>query len=83
MLPKQLRKPVACLGNGPAGTRDRAMLLHGFGGATRRSEVVALDRADVVLAAQGDDDPFPPLENRPGESGDDDHDPGGCYPGPM
>ncbi|WP_244553018.1 site-specific integrase [Bradyrhizobium erythrophlei] len=36
-----------------AGLRDRALLLIGFGGALRRSELVALDVADIEETATG------------------------------
>jgi site-specific recombinase XerD len=35
------------------GARDRALLLVGFAGAFRRSELVSLDVADVVFSADG------------------------------
>ena len=38
---------VAPLGDGPADARDRTLLLFGFAGALRRSELVALDVEDV------------------------------------
>jgi len=37
---------------GLKGLRDRALLLVGFGGAFRRSELVALDRADLELTSE-------------------------------
>ncbi len=37
----------------PIGVRDRALLLVGFAGAFRRSELVSLDVADVAFAADG------------------------------
>jgi site-specific recombinase XerD len=40
----ELRKLVAACGSDLAGTRDRALLLLGFAGALRRSELVAVDR---------------------------------------
>lgn len=43
-----LRRLVADQPDGPLGTRNRAMLLLGFGGALRRSELVALRLADVT-----------------------------------
>ena len=36
-----------------AGARDKALLLIGFGAALRRSELVALDIADIEVVAQG------------------------------
>jgi site-specific recombinase XerC len=41
------------LGTGPAGLRDRALLLLGFAGAFRRSELVALDIADLAFTPAG------------------------------
>jgi site-specific recombinase XerD len=48
-----LRKMVKTLGDDLAGHRDRALLLLGFAGALRRSELVALDVSDVVEGADG------------------------------
>jgi site-specific recombinase XerD len=42
-----LRTMLEGLGSDPAGCRDRALLLLGFAGALRRSELVGLDVADV------------------------------------
>jgi integrase len=44
---------LATLPDGLAGTRDRALLLTGFAGAFRRSELVGLDRADLEFNARG------------------------------
>lgn len=44
---------VATLGGDRRGLRDRALLLLGFAGAFRRSELVALDVADVALTERG------------------------------
>jgi site-specific recombinase XerD len=44
---------VATAPEGFAGLRDRALLLIGFGGALRRSELVALDVADVAETETG------------------------------
>ncbi|MBL6081126.1 site-specific integrase [Belnapia sp. T18] len=38
---------------GPRALRDRALLLVGFAGALRRSELVALDLADIRFVAEG------------------------------
>jgi integrase len=48
-----LREMVKGLGTGPGGCRDRALLLLGFAGALRRSELVGLDVADVVEGSDG------------------------------
>lgn len=48
-----LRVLVATLPEGTAGARDRALLLLGFAGAFRRSELVALDVADLDFRAEG------------------------------
>lgn len=50
--PEQIRAMVAT-GPGTAGVRDRALLLLGFAGAFRRSELVALDVADLERDADG------------------------------
>lgn len=49
----EMRAMVATLDDTLAGTRDRALLLVGFAGALRRSELVALDVADVVENGDG------------------------------
>jgi integrase len=49
----ELRRMVGGLGSDPAGCRDRALLLLGFAGALRRSELVGLDVADVTEGADG------------------------------
>jgi integrase len=48
-----LRTMLEGLGTDPAGCRDRALLLIGFAGALRRSELVGLDVADVTKGADG------------------------------
>lgn len=48
-----LRKMVGELGNDAAGCRDRALLLIGFAGALRRSELVGLDISDLVEGPDG------------------------------
>lgn len=48
-----LRRMVDTLPETAAGIRDRALLLLGFAGAFRRSELVALDRADIALRKEG------------------------------
>jgi site-specific recombinase XerD len=48
-----LARMVGGLGAGVAGKRDRALLLLGFAGAFRRSELVALDVAHVREVADG------------------------------
>jgi site-specific recombinase XerD len=49
----ELRTMVEGLGTDPAGCRDRALLLLGFAGALRRSELVGLDVADVTEGSEG------------------------------
>jgi len=48
-----LRTMLEGLGTDPAGCRDRALLLLGFAGALRRSELVGLDVADVTEGIDG------------------------------
>ncbi len=48
-----LRQLVATCDDSPRGRRDRALLLIGFAGALRRSELVALRVEDVALVANG------------------------------
>lgn len=48
-----LRQMVATLPDSLKGQRDRALLLVGFAGAFRRSELVALDVSDVVFSDEG------------------------------
>lgn len=49
----EIRRMVAHLPTDTAGMRDRAMLLVGFAGALRRSELVGLDIADLTDRAEG------------------------------
>lgn len=53
VLPADLRAMVAQLDESPAGLRDRALLLLGFAGAFRRSEVVALAVEDLQFRRDG------------------------------
>jgi len=48
-----LRVMLAGLGTDFAGCRDRALLLLGFAGALRRSELVGLDVADITEGTEG------------------------------
>lgn len=48
-----IRAMVGTLGESLAGVRDRALLLVGFAGALRRSELVGLDVADVEQTREG------------------------------
>lgn len=50
---KVINAIVAGLGSKPIDVRDRALLLIGFAGALRRSELVALDVADITEDDQG------------------------------
>lgn len=53
VLPDDVRAMLGTLGDGLLGLRDRALLLVGFAGAFRRSELVALERADVEVQRNG------------------------------
>ena len=53
LLPGQLRAILAELPEGLLGVRDRALLLVGFAGALRRSELVALTVGDVEWVEDG------------------------------
>lgn len=48
-----LREALLTLDGSPRGTRDKALLLLGFAGGFRRSEIVALDIADLKFSRQG------------------------------
>jgi integrase len=52
-LVADIRRMVATLGEDLAGRRDRALLLVGFAGALRRSELIGLDVADVAFMDEG------------------------------
>jgi integrase len=49
LLTPDLARALALLPDTPAGRRDRALLLLGFAGAFRRSELVSLNVADLTL----------------------------------
>ena len=49
----EIRRMVDALGGGLLGVRDRALLLVGFAGAMRRSELVGLDARDAMFGADG------------------------------
>jgi site-specific recombinase XerD len=53
ILAEQLRTMVAGLGSDLQGLRDRALLLVGFSGAFRRSELVALNVEDLTIDDEG------------------------------
>ena len=50
---EDLTRIVAMLGDGPKDLRDKALLLMGFAGGFRRSELVALNVEDIELVRQG------------------------------
>jgi integrase len=52
-MKSDLKAMVETLPDSLAGIRDRAILLVGFAGAFRRSELVALDMADVEFTTEG------------------------------
>ncbi|MCB4825381.1 site-specific integrase [Roseicella aerolata] len=49
----EIRRLLAGCDRGLAGTRDRALLLLGFAGALRRSELVAIEREHVTVTPEG------------------------------
>ena len=49
----ELKRLIAACGNDLTGRRDRALLLLGFAGALRRSELVAIEREHLTFAADG------------------------------
>jgi integrase len=53
LLTRHLRTMLAELPDSLLGIRDRAVLLLGFAGAMRRSEVVGLDVADLAITDEG------------------------------
>jgi site-specific recombinase XerD len=53
LLTAQIRKVVACCPGGLLGMRDRALLLDGFAGAFRRSELAALLVSDLKFTEDG------------------------------
>ncbi|MDO9713836.1 site-specific integrase [Paracraurococcus lichenis] len=54
MTTAEIRRLVAGCDRGLAGTRDRAlMLMLGYAGALRRSELVAIDREHLSFTAEG------------------------------
>lgn len=53
LLMEDLRKMMEALPDTLAGHRDRAIVLIGFAGAMRRSEIVSLDVSDLELAKEG------------------------------
>lgn len=53
IMTADLRRMVDVLPEGLLGARDRALLLVGFAGGFRRSELVGLDRADVEFTLEG------------------------------
>jgi len=53
VLVSDLRRMTVHVSKNLLGVRDRALLLVGFCGAFRRSELVALDRADVEFTREG------------------------------
>jgi site-specific recombinase XerC len=53
VLTEDLRMMLRMLPDNLLGIRDRAVLLVGFAGAFRRSELVALDVADLQFTAEG------------------------------
>jgi integrase len=53
LVVEAMRAVLSQCTNDPRGRRDRALLLIGWGAALRRSEIVALDFADVAIVDEG------------------------------
>lgn len=53
LLVEDLMRIMAMLGDGPKDVRDKALLLIGFAGGFRRSELVALNIGDIDIVRQG------------------------------
>ncbi len=53
LLVEDLMRIMAMLGDSPKDTRDKALLLIGFAGGFRRSELVAINCSDIELVRQG------------------------------
>jgi integrase len=53
LMTEDLRRLVSLLDDSPVGLRDRALLLIGFAGAFRRSELVGLDVEDLEFTPRG------------------------------
>jgi integrase len=53
LMTEDLRRVVGLLDQSPGGQRDRALLLLGFAGAFRRSELVGLDIDDLEFTPRG------------------------------
>lgn len=53
LLVEDLTRIVAMLGNSSLDMRDRAVLMLGFAGGFRRSELVGLNRSDLEFVSQG------------------------------
>jgi integrase len=53
LVTEELIRLVETCETSPAGRRDRALLLIGYAGALRRSELVAITREDVVFTSEG------------------------------
>lgn len=53
LLLAELVQLASCLGDSAKDVRDRALLLLGFAGAFRRSELVGLDVEDLTFVSQG------------------------------
>ena len=53
LTPVELRRMIAALGDDPTSVRDRAMMLAGFVGGLRRSELDAINVGDLKLTEDG------------------------------
>jgi integrase len=66
VLTDDIRVMVAASDSGPIGARDRALVLLGFAGAFRRSELVGLDVEDCVFSKDGQTITLRRVENESG-----------------
>jgi site-specific recombinase XerD len=53
LMTADIRRMVEALPDNLLGTRDRALILVGFAGGLRRSEIVGLDHRDIEVAPEG------------------------------
>jgi integrase len=72
LLREDLFRMIDTVGHSVKDTRDQAVLLLGFAGGFRRSELVAFDKSDIRARTAGDRDPSAPVQDRSGRRGPED-----------